>query len=157
MPDQILSLTLPVSFYFQVEFLDDKSLGIISFKEVSGLNSEIELESISEGGVNDFEHKLPKQVKHSNLILKGAVVLINNGLITWAKNMLRGNFDIPIVRKDVKISLLNEKHIPIYNWICHNAYPVKWDVEPLDSEKNSVLIESFELVYETLERTFKII
>lgn len=152
MQNHLSNWTLPVSFHFQVEFLDDKNIGIVPFKEVSGLNTEIELESISEGGVNNFEHKLPKQVKHSNLILKGAVVLIDNGLISWIKNTLKNNFDIPIVRKDVKISLLNENQDPIYNWICNKAYPVKWDVEPLDSEKNNILIESFELVYETLKR-----
>lgn len=153
MNNQSLSWNLPVAFHFQVEFLDDQSLGIIPFKEVSGLNTEVELETINEGGVNDFEHKLPKQIKHSNLILKGAVASLDSKLVEWAKNILEGNFNFPIIPKDIKISLLNEKQLPIYNWVCHRAYPVKWEVDSLDSEKNSILIETFELTYQTLKRT----
>lgn len=152
MPNQNQDWHLPVSFHFQVEFLGEPNIGIIPFKEVSGLNSEVELESIPEGGVNDFEHKLPKQVKHNNLVLKRAVIPIKNELIKWVSSTLEGNFNQPIKRRNIKVSLLNEEHKPIYNWTCNNAYPVKWDVESLDSEKNSVLIESFELVYETLKR-----
>ncbi len=80
---------LPVSFHFQVEFSGEPKIGIISFKEASGFNFEMELENIAEGGVNDFEHKLPKQIKHSNLILKGAVILIENELIRWVNQPLK--------------------------------------------------------------------
>jgi len=51
------------------------------------------------------------------------------------------------------VSLLEKEGKPIYTWSCANAYPVKWEVESLDSEKNSVLIESLEMAYTTLKRT----
>lgn len=60
---------LPVAFYFSVRlgFLE------LPFKEVSGLQVELELETIPEGGVNTHQHRLPKQLKHGNLVLKRAL------------------------------------------------------------------------------------
>lgn len=143
---------LPVAFHFQVEFQGEPRIGIVPFKEASGFNTEMELETVIEGGVNDFEHKLPKQIKHGNLVFKGAVVLVESNLSRWIKQTLENNFNQPIQCRNIKISLLNEEHEPIYNWTCNNAYPVKWEVESLDSEKNSVLIETFELAYQTIKR-----
>ncbi len=143
---------LPVAFHFEVEFQGEPRIGIVAFKEASGFNVEMELETVKEGGVNNFEHKLPKQIKHGNLVLKRAVILIENGLISWVKKILEGNLGEAITRRTIRVTLLNEEHEPIYNWICRNAYPVKWEVEPLDSEKNSILIESLEFTYETLKR-----
>lgn len=140
---------IPVAFHFEVNIED---IGIISFKEASGLNSEMELESVFEGGVNDSEYKLPKRVKHSNLVLKRAMVLSHNKIFVWLKETLNSNFSQPIVPKDIVVSLLNQDRKPIYTWTCVRAYPVKWDVEPLDAEKNSVLIESVEFTYLRLSR-----
>lgn len=140
---------IPVAFHFEVNIED---IGIIPFKEVSGLSSEMELESVFEGGVNDSEYKLPKHVKHGNLVLKRAMVLSHNKIFVWLKETLNHNFSQPIVPRDIVISLLNQDRKPIYTWTCVKAYPVKWEAEPLDAEKSSVLIESIELTYLRLTR-----
>ncbi|MCD4809203.1 MAG: phage tail protein, partial [Methanosarcinales archaeon] len=46
--------------------------GIIAagFTDVSGLTIETEVETIKEGGVNNYEYKLPKFTKYSNITLK---------------------------------------------------------------------------------------
>ncbi len=41
-----------------------------AFQEVGGLEAEIEVETVVEGGENRFVHRLPKPVKHPNLSLK---------------------------------------------------------------------------------------
>lgn len=166
--------TIPTSFYFQVTIGDDE----IAFKEVSGLSTEMELETIQEGGINEYEHRLPKQIKHGNLVLKRALMPVsNNTAIEWiGKIMNEGSFfditgrTLPLTRtihisllsvereevmKDGKVIEIKDKAIPVYKWECANAIPIKWEVDTLDAEKNSVLIESLEFVYSTLKRLDK--
>lgn len=140
---------IPVAFYFEVEV---DGLGNIPFKEVSGLTSEVEVETIHEGGVNSFEFKLPKQVKHGNLVLKRAMILWDNSFISWIRDTLQNDFSQPIKTKNITISLLNRDKKPVYSWICTKAYPVKWESEALDAEKNSILIESVEFAYYEIYR-----
>ncbi len=141
---------LPVAFHFNV------SIGPydVAFKEVSGLDSEMELETIQEGGVNDFEYKVPKQVKHSNLVLKRAMLPMDHPLVLWCESVLDSDLSQTIDLVNIKINLLNENRMPIYNWTCSDAYPVKWQIDSLDAEKNSILIETMEFAYTTLKRTF---
>jgi len=169
-----INWAIPVSFYFQVTIGKDE----IAFREVSGLTTEMELETIQEGGVNEYEHRLPKQIKHGNLVLKRALMPItNNAVVEWISKILNnGSFfdvtgrELPLTRT-IQISLLSvereeikqdgkvierkDNAIPIYKWECANAYPVKWEVETLDAEKNTVLIESLEFAYSTLKRLDK--
>ena len=140
----------PVAFYFDVSFQGD--IGSIPFKEVSGLTLEIETESILEGGVNDYEYKLPKQVKHGNLILKRALMPVDEKIVKWVKRWLDGDFSRPIERKEIIIKLLNQNGNPLRTWTCMNAYPVKWEIDAFDSEQNKIVIESIELTYFKLTR-----
>ena len=139
---------LSVAFYFSV-CIDGE---IFPFKEVSGLNIEMELETISEGGLNEYQHQLPKQIKHGNLVLKGAKLPLDCELISWVKKTLENDFSTPIKPKSVVVALLNEKGTPLYSWTCANAFPVKWEVDALDADKNSVLIETLEFSYTTIQR-----
>ena len=142
---------LPVAFYFKV--IIDKVGTPLSFKEVSGLTTEMELENIQEGGANNYEYKLPKNLKHGNLVLKRALQPTKNQDVLWIKHIMEGDFIQPIVPRNIQIQLMDSDGKPIYTWLCTKAYPVKWDVEPLDSEKNSILIESIEFAYQTLIRS----
>ncbi len=139
---------LPVAFYFRVKIGDNE----YAFKEVSGLSSQIDTESISEGGVNDFTYLLPKQTKHSNLVLKRAMSPLDNSDVYWIRRTLEGDFS-DVRTQPVTVQLLNDQEIAIYTWTCQNAYPVKWEVEKLDSEKSNILIESIEFAYTTLNRS----
>jgi phage tail-like protein len=139
---------LPVAFFFSV-IMDGTSF---PFKEVSGLNMEIELETINEGGLNTHQHQLPKQIKHGNLVLKGAKLPKESTLVAWVKETFEAGFSKVIQPKLLTINLLNETGEPLYTWTCQNAFPVKWEVDPLDADKNSVLIETLEFSYTTIQR-----
>jgi phage tail-like protein len=141
---------LPVAFYFSVVFPGSLEL---EFKEVSGLSVELEYETVAEGGVNYFEHKLPKKSKHGNLVLKRALQPIAFSLIEiWIKSTIEYGFSVPIIPVPISIFLKNAQGIPIRGWACTNAYPVKWETDSLDSEKNTVLIETIEFAYQELIR-----
>lgn len=140
---------LPVSFYFQVKIGSEE----YAFKEVTGLSAEIETESIKEGGVNEFTYLLPKQVKHANLSLKRALSPVSGSDVSWFKEVMEGDFSVPILPRDIIVNLLGEQGTPIYTWTCAQAYPVKWEVGNLDSESNTILIEQIDFAYTTLKRS----
>ncbi len=136
-------MELPVAFHFEVVI----GLWSLAFKEVSGLGFEMELEEVTEGGVNDYAYYLPKRAKHGNLILKRALRTIQYTDAIWIKSMVEGESLNTFITTPILINLLNENREIISAWSCLNAFPVKWTIDSLDSEKNSVLIETIEFAY----------
>lgn len=137
----------PAAFYFKVVFAATGGLADTSFQEVSGITSEMEIETVEEGGENRFKHQLPKGVKHPNLVLKRGITGIDSPLAIWCKSVLELGFALPVVAMPVTVFLMNEASIPIRGWLFGNAYPVKWEVDGFNSTKNEVAIEKIELSY----------
>lgn len=137
----------PSAFYFMVLFDKVGRDMDTSFQEVSGISSEIEVESVVEGGENRFVYQLPKGVKHSNLELKRGIAPVNSPLIKWCKNVLEMDFNKPIEPMAVSVYLMNENKDPICGWRFESAYPVKWEIESFGSTKNEVAIEKIVLSY----------
>ncbi len=134
----------PVSFHFRVEFLDIQTFSDdILFQSVSGLEVTMETESVKEGGENRFEHVIPVRSKYSDLVLKRGV-LVDSGVIAWCRDAMEAFIFEPTT---VLVHLLNEEHEPLVTWNLVHAWPKKWTVADLDSEKSSVLIETLELNY----------
>lgn len=143
----------PVAFHFSVVFIGFMPpVPDMAFQEVSGLETSIDLESVTEGGENRFVHQLPKPAKRSNLKLKRGMTTAASGLVQWCKSTLEGGFVEPITPKDMTVSLLNEMRIPVAVWSIGNAFPVKWTVGNLDAMKNELAVETIELAYTTLKR-----
>lgn len=143
---------LPVAFSFQVRFTGDTGKEDIAFHEVSGLEAEIELELVTEGGENRFQHKLPKPVKHPNLILKRGIASKSSGLVTWFKQVIENDFSKPIEPRSVTIMLNDEEGEPLRTWSIARAYPVKWSIDTFNAMENKIAIETLELAYTTLKR-----
>lgn len=167
----------PVSFFFKVEFVKTKeSVGNnkrdipdISFQEVLGMQTSLEIESIEEGGENYFVHRIPVRVKHENLVLKRALEPMSNPLEAWIRETLEGGFNKKIEPLTIFISLMGappdpskkedsskpvpKEKVPILaSWTITNAYPVKWEISPLSGEKNELVIETLEFAYNELKR-----
>ncbi len=138
----------PVAFYFRVVFNGLE----LAFKEVTGLSTEIELENIAEGGVNNYQHRLPKQVRHPNLVLKRALNAIDKSTMLSLEAALGNELAQPVQPVQITVSLLTATGVPLYSWLCDNAYPVKWEIDALDAEKNSMVIETLEFSYTTLQQ-----
>lgn len=144
---------MPVVFSFTVSIDGLGATEDAAFSEVSGLEAEIEVETVVEGGENRFVHKLPKPVKHPNLVLKRGVASKRSGLTGWVTGVLERDFAQPIKPKSVVVSLCDEEGDPVCSWSVANAWPVKWSIAGFDARKNEIAIESLELAYTTLRRT----
>ncbi len=142
------------SFYFSVLFAGQGSEIDTMFQEVSGLNKTLGTEEVSGGGENRFKYRLPTQVSFENLILKRGIVLMKSPLIDWCQQILDNGLVMAIKPKDVIVKLLNTEGQTCQTWTFVKAYPVRWSVSDLNSEKSALLIETIELSFQyfNLER-----
>ena len=142
----------PAAFYFSVRFSATGELSDTSFQEVSGISSELETESYTEAGENRFTYLLPTAVKHTRLILKRGIANMTSPLVQWCRAVMDDELAQPIQTMSILVSLMNEDEIPIRTWSFIDAYPIKWTVDPFNSTKNAVAIETIELFYKYLDR-----
>lgn len=143
---------MPVVFYFTVSIGGAGADVDAAFQEVSGLEWEIDVETVVEGGENRFVHRLPTAVKHPNLVLKRGIAATTSDLTLWFMDVLENDFSRKITPRDIGISLCDHEGEPVRSWAIGNAYPVKWNVATLDAMKNEIAVETMELVYNTLKR-----
>ena len=135
------------AFFFEVSFSGAVSIDDTAFQEVSGLESTLDVETVVEGGVNNFVHRLPKPVKQGTIKLKRALVRRDNGLVDWCQSVLQGGFTEKIKTMSLKIKLLDVEGTPIREWGVAHAYPVKMSVAAFDAMKSELAIETIELAY----------
>ncbi len=127
------------------------SLVVASFKEVSGLGGEIEVETYLEGGLNDYEHKLPGRTKFSNLTLKSGVANAVD-FWHWFYKTAMGTVE----RKQVSVILYNHDRADgrlgeAMRWNLLDAYPVKWEGPSFNAADSNVIVHSLELAHHGLE------
>jgi phage tail-like protein len=135
----------PVGFHFLVTFqLFPQIPDDIRFQEVSGLEVEMEMESMVEGGQNRFTWQLPVRARYADLTLKRGLIT-GSGIIYWCRDALENMNFQPV---NISISLLNEQHSPLQSWYVINAIPKKWSVSDFNAEENSIVIESLTLSYQ---------
>jgi phage tail-like protein len=158
------------AFYFSVKVLDPVTLGSLamnlatgdfgsilssidaSFQEVSGIESQFDVEEVREGGENRFVHRLPRYTKYSNLVLKRGVVTKLSFLAEWFGLTIGASLSLPIVPMNVLVMLLNNEGWPAIAWFFANAYPVRWEIAPMDSMDNKILTEKLEFSYNYFQR-----
>lgn len=123
--------------------------GIIraGFREVSGLDSTVEVHEFREGGDNTTMRKLPMKTKFSNIVLKWGLT-DDMQLYNWHADVVQGN----IQRKHGSIIVLDRQGNQKVRWNFYNAWPSKYDSANFNAEANDVAIESLELAHEGLER-----
>jgi phage tail-like protein len=137
----------PVSFYFEVKIVGIATAGDTSFAEADGLEAELGVMEIKEGGENRFTHRLPDRATHSKLTLKRGVLLASSDLAKWCKDTIESDFSAPLTTRDINVSLLDGQGNPLLVWSFANAWPVKWSVAGLDSKKNEIALETLEFSY----------
>lgn len=132
------------TFNFAVEI---EGLLVGGFSEVSGLESEVEVEEYREGGVNGYVHKLPGRTTHTNLTLQHGLTSLST-LWNWYNDTSQGS----IQRKNGTIMLLDPRQIPVMWWNFRNALPVRWTGPSFSAVSDEVGIEALELAHEGLTK-----
>jgi len=142
----------PVSFAYQVRISGDRSNLDTGFQEVSGLDVERTITEIKEGGENRFSHQVPGALKYQSLKLKRGLVVANSPVYAWYKESLESDLQARVTTKDLTVSLLDEKAMPLMSWSIIRAWPLKWSISDFRAQENEVAIETLELSFQRMER-----
>jgi phage tail-like protein len=116
----------------------------VRFQEVSGLTVSTEFESWAEGGENRFSHQLPKSLQFGELVLKRGKFM-GSGILHWAR---KATEHFQYVQTNLMISLLDEDHLPLYNWYVVNAIPKRLEIAGINASSNEILVETLALTYQ---------
>ncbi len=128
-------------FHFLVEWGGTR----IGFTEVTGLTLETEVIEYREGNSPEYNKvKMPGLRKFSNITLKRGTFAGDNDYYNWFNTVQMNTIE----RRDITISLLNEKHEPVVVWKVKSAWPVKVQSPDLKSDANESAIESIEIAHE---------
>ena len=131
-------------FHFTVKWSDDDDN--ISFSDVSGLNVSTKVIEYRVGANTELTtYKMPGLRSYGNVTLKRGSMASDNGFFDWFDKIQNNTVE----RREVIISLLNEKHEAVITWNLKNAFPVKYTPGDLSASKCEVLIENLELAYES--------
>jgi phage tail-like protein len=130
-------------FHFQVDWGGTR----LGFTEVTGLSVETDMIEYREGNMLEY-HKLnmPGMQKLSKITMKRGTFKGDNDFYKWWNTVALNTIE----RRDLTISLLNEKHEPVAVWKIKRAWPTKVQSTDLKSDGNEVAIESIEIAHEGL-------
>lgn len=118
------------------------------FREVTGLESEIQLESYQEGGRNSFTYQFPTRVSFPNLVLSRGLTDADT-FWNWYRDTTQGNIKL----RNGTIMLQNAQQSTVMRWNFANAYPVKWSGPQLNATNvGEVAVERIELVHQGISR-----
>ncbi|MCB1034302.1 MAG: phage tail protein [Acidobacteria bacterium] len=123
-----------------------------SFQQVRGIEMQITVEEVGEGGENRFFHRLPGRVRYPNLVLERGLVTTGSFLAAWCAETVGGNYVTPVEPRMLQLSLFGADGWPRVTWMIDNAYPVKWKLGPLNARKNTFAVETLELAYNAFWR-----
>jgi phage tail-like protein len=103
--------------------------------------------TLEEGGQNLYKQTLPTTIDHDNLILERGVVVGSLMNLEWNATMSLFLF----APSNCIVTLFNESSIPVAAWLFLRTYPVKWTTSDLNAEEQTVLIDTFELSYSSMQ------
>ncbi len=130
---------------FRVEIDGEDTAG---FSEVSGLSTETDVVEYREGNEKQsIVRKLPGLNKVANVTLKRGIT-DSMALWEWRKAIMDGE----IIRKNVRIVVLDEARQDRVTFQIREAWVVKYEASDLNADGNDVLIETVELAHEGFER-----
>ena len=136
--------THTASFLVEVDGLE-----IGWFNEVSGLQVDVEVEDVQEGGENGYTHKLPGRMSWPNIVLKRGVTQ-NDTLLAWLNKSSGEGFASAgnkLTRSSAAITLIAADGTRLRAWNFDGAFPVKWTGPKFAVESPSAAVEELEIAH----------
>lgn len=135
------------SFRFKVEI---DGIKIASFAEATIPDSTTESVDYREGMDLPYPRKLSGPTKYGNLTLKKGLT-DSMDLYEWRKQVEVSGASK--ARKSISVVLVDEEGNDKSRWDIMEAWPIKYSPSGFDAKGNAVMIETFELALETIQRT----
>ena len=137
-------------FLFEVD-----GVQIGAFTEVQGLEADVSVEEIEEGGQNQFVHRLPGRISWPNLTFRRGVTDSDN-LFAWLQESAGDQFarnGNRLTRKSAAVTLVSDKGERLRAWELAAAFPVKWRGPSFAATSNDVASEELEVAHHGFRST----
>jgi phage tail-like protein len=132
------------NYNFTVEI---EGISEVAFAEVDVPGAWIDVVEYREGGDKvSSARKLPARAHYGTLVLRRGVTN-DVQLYQWFAAVRDGN----LVRRAVRIALLDNERQPVRVWRLSGAFPVKYAGPTLDAKGREVVIEEIAIVGDRLE------
>jgi phage tail-like protein len=131
---------------FLVE-VDGQSIG--RFTEAQGLQVDVAVEEVEEGGQNGFVHKLPGRMTWPNLVLKRGVTETDN-LLAWLNKSSGEGFEgagHKLERSTAAVTLVSAAGVRLRAWEFEDAFPVKWTGPTFSVGSDDHAVEELEIAH----------
>lgn len=152
----------PSGFYFRVQFAggggDPARRLDMAFQDASGLTVDMEPETVAEGGLNTYRHRLPVAAKYGDLVLKRGFVTATAPLFAWCKDTLQAGLSKQIKPRNLTLQLLSPAAQGgatvqiMQQWSFYGAWPIKWSLSEFNAQKNEVLLETLQFAFRYFDR-----
>lgn len=160
-------------------FVEMSGVLVAMFTECSGLKMKRDVETVKEGGVNNYVHKLPGRVEFDNIVLKRGLSL-SRGLGDWFRE---GRYDFKVKRHNFSViqgapghnlataiaaaaglgagslffTLAGQGFGKVKHWDIEDAYPVSWEISSLSTSSTDVAIETLEIAHHGLSLSYEVL
>lgn len=131
-----------LSFRFAVEI---DGIEQARFTECSPPKVTTDVFPYSEGGLNDYQHKLPGATKLSNFTLKRGLTN-STDLWDWYNRFLTKT-DRSSELKHVSIIQYDGKGTQVYKWDLEDAFPMRWEGPSFNAGNSSLSFETIEIAF----------
>ncbi|MGH2706301.1 MAG: phage tail protein [Actinomycetota bacterium] len=131
------------SVHFQVS-IDGADIG--TFTSCEGLELQLEVDTWTEGGHNEFVHQLPRRIKYSNIRLTRPVGADSYKIQQWFDKLSSGLK--PTSARIVALTHRSgEELAPLVAWTLSEVIPIRWQGPSFTVESAKVASETLELAH----------
>jgi phage tail-like protein len=129
-------------FQVKIDGLD----GVVDFRAVEGLNVQLDVVELYEGGENSRHHKLVGGTRYSNLVFRRGTT-DSLDLFTWVKETIDGK----IQRRNGHVVALSQAGEPVCRWEFKEAWPCRYEGPDFVAAQDELAIEAIELAHNGFE------
>ena len=137
------------SVYAGVFIVEVDGVELGRFREISGLQIDVEVETYTEGGENGFVHKLPGRMTWPNLVLKRGVTA-QDVLMNWLQDAVGDGMtqrNGKTKRTTAAIVLMSTDGQRMRSWNVVDAIPVRWGGPTLATGSTDAADEELEIAH----------
>lgn len=142
------------AFNFHVEIVpsgDRTPLVSGSFAECDGLEMNMEVKTIREGGGNDRQIRLPGPSTWGQLTLRRGMSNDSRGLWRWMSDSLSK----PGLRAEVEVAVVSSDHTTEnVRFLLSRCLPVKLKAPALNAKDGAIAVEELQIAYERFDVLF---
>ncbi len=116
-----------------------------AFAVAQGLQIEIEVTDVKEGGQDHATHKMVKGAKYSNLVLKQGLTT-DDYFWRWIDEVRNGK----VTRRNITVIVTDAAGENRVSWSFIRAFPVKWVGPQLQADSSAIALQTLEFAHEGL-------